>query len=1225
MANENANEERRVDIGNGSSITAPAGLGLVITPIEQVAQPREFRSASFDGRLREEGLDRKTIVAVDPLPPRPAGARALAPEAAQAATIDVPTDDKSAAIVQIEHENGAITWYVPSSQTAGTSSFTIPAADLAAVATAPGARGLNLGGIGKKLLKVFTFPITAIENKIADVAAGFAAAWERKSRPYLVRLYTPELFEGPAPALDAADWDRLAGGRALLFVHGTFSSCDAFRGIPKAVIAELSERYGGRVFAFNHPTLCDDPAENARVLLDAIPQAARRLDIDIVCHSRGGLVSREIANQGDSRGVRVRRIVFVGATNNGTALADEKHIVDMVNRYSTIARVIPNQVTETIVDALTVVLKVAARALLHDLPGLLAMNPNGDFVKRIDSGPTKAEKLFAIAANFEPPVGSPFVSVARAEDALVDAVFQQADNDLVVPTAGVFTCPAPDFPIDTPAIFDASAGVVHTHFFEQPLTHERLLDWLEPPVTRALALARGTRLTGDELQALKPHVINLHDGAFSTSGRFTTSSREVNAIFTDSLPAFERALPAGAPLRIVFWAHGGLVDEEEGLAVAQKHVTWWKRNGVYPIYFVWESGLFDALGSILSHAGTATAARGLTDFTDGIVEAMVRKLRGDAIWGAMKTSAGRASAKGGGARYVLEQLAKFTPGLQRPLELHAVGHSAGSIVHSYLLPAAAQLKIPSFTTLQLLAPAIRVDEFKARLLPLAGSAFDQLVMYSMDDAHEQDDNCIGVYRKSLLYLIYHSLEGRDREPILGLQVSADNDQEVRTFLAGGRARAVWSVSQNSAGRDATQSTNHGGFDDDGSTMTSVAINVLGGDVAAAKPYEGDGRRGRGWPISADLRVAITPAAADTTGIPAAPPIAAVALSAPAIIGVTPTGRRTALCVGIDAYPEPNRLSGCVSDARQWQAVFQQHLGFQEVLRLEDREATHDRILGELRRMVSQARAGDVLAFHYSGHGTTLPDDDGDEEDGNDEAMVPVDFADGRFIRDDDLRGIFSELADGVGLTCFMDCCHSGTITRVLGRTSRAGSGKARFMTVAPNSDVALKELARRHRDRAAGYTRAFVDRTALKWITFSACDPTELAYESQGNGAFTRETVKLLQRGADGLTNGDAQRRIVDAFGPKRAQTPQLDCAPGAEGLFVLSVGAAKSAHAAIAPAAAGDGGAGDRRSGSNDRRALVLPVSSYNRRSSTGGRRAGDAGDHAEALREAAAFLERL
>src|SRR5262245_19117753 len=99
MANDNPNDERRVNIGNGSSITIPAGLGLVVTPVDQVARPRDFRSGLLDGQLIEQGLDQQAVVAIDPLPARPSGARALAGEAAAAptesASIDVPIDDKT--------------------------------------------------------------------------------------------------------------------------------------------------------------------------------------------------------------------------------------------------------------------------------------------------------------------------------------------------------------------------------------------------------------------------------------------------------------------------------------------------------------------------------------------------------------------------------------------------------------------------------------------------------------------------------------------------------------------------------------------------------------------------------------------------------------------------------------------------------------------------------------------------------------------------------------------------------------------------------------------------------------------------------------------------------------------------------------------------------------------------------------------------------------------------
>jgi len=45
------------------------------------------------------------------------------------------------------------------------------------------------------------------------------------------------------------------------------------------------------------------------------------------------------------------------------------------------------------------------------------------------------------------------------------------------------------------------------------------------------------------------------------------------------------------PLRILFYAHGGLVSEEAGLQIAADQVDWWLTNGVYPIEFVWETGL----------------------------------------------------------------------------------------------------------------------------------------------------------------------------------------------------------------------------------------------------------------------------------------------------------------------------------------------------------------------------------------------------------------------------------------------------------------------------------------------------------------------------------------------------------------------------------------------------------------------------------------------------------
>lgn len=85
-------------------------------------------------------------------------------------------------------------------------------------------------------------------------------------------------------------------------------------------------------------------------------------------------------------------------------------------------------------------------------------------------------------------------------------------------------------------------------------------------------------------------------------------------------------------------------------------------------------------------------------------------------------------------------------------------------------------------------------------------------------------------------------------------------------------------------------------------------------------------------------------------------------------------------------------------------------------------------LSAYRNLVTTAKDGDVVYLHYSGHGVKLADDDGDEEDGFDECLVPLDFQTKGIIRDDDLLKILVKpMAEGVFVTSIMDCCHSGSI------------------------------------------------------------------------------------------------------------------------------------------------------------------------------------------------------
>jgi hypothetical protein len=71
-------------------------------------------------------------------------------------------------------------------------------------------------------------------------------------------------------------------------------------------------------------------------------------------------------------------------------------------------------------------------------------------------------------------------------------------------------------------------------------------------------------------------------------------------------------------------------------------------------------------------------------------------------------------------------------------------------------------------------------------------------------------------------------------------------------------------------------------------------------------------------------------------------------------------------------------------------------------------------------------------------------------------------------------------------------------------------------------------------------------------VTFTACEPTELAWEKDGRGEFTLRATRLLAAGTAGWTNAELQRQVTAAFGAERRQTPTLDCSPAAQGYPLL-------------------------------------------------------------------------
>ena len=168
-------------------------------------------------------------------------------------------------------------------------------------------------------------------------------------------------------------------------------------------------------------------------------------------------------------------------------------------------------------------------------------------------------------------------------------------------------------------------------------------------------------------------------------------------------------------------------------------------------------------------------------------------------------------------------------------------------------------------------------------------------------------------------------------------------------------------------------------------------------------------------------------------------VLAAALALAAIAAVSPArAEKWALMVGVNDYMSERipDLRGCENDVNLMKTLLVQKFAFPEknIRTVFSRDATKKRILAEMENwLIRQAKPGDVVVFHYSGHGSQIADDNGDEKDGIDETICPTDIrtsSEVTDIRDDELGGVFKRIKAS-SITVILDSCHSGTGTRGL--------------------------------------------------------------------------------------------------------------------------------------------------------------------------------------------------
>lgn len=144
-------------------------------------------------------------------------------------------------------------------------------------------------------------------------------------------------------------------------------------------------------------------------------------------------------------------------------------------------------------------------------------------------------------------------------------------------------------------------------------------------------------------------------------------------------------------------------------------------------------------------------------------------------------------------------------------------------------------------------------------------------------------------------------------------------------------------------------------------------------------------------------------------------------------------KRYSLHVGINDYPgSGNDLNGCVNDANNW-SRFMSTMGYPDgdQIVLLDSDATQKNVTEAIQRAMTDLRWGDRFVFTYSGHGSWVPDLDGDEADSRDETLVLYDWDSLGLLTDDAMYRLFQQRRKGVRVYQFSDSCFSGTVARLL--------------------------------------------------------------------------------------------------------------------------------------------------------------------------------------------------
>lgn len=210
--------------------------------------------------------------------------------------------------------------------------------------------------------------------------------------------------------------------------------------------------------------------------------------------------------------------------------------------------------------------------------------------------------------------------------------------------------------------------------------------------------------------------------------------------------------------------------------------------------------------------------------------------------------------------------------------------------------------------------------------------------------------------------------------------------------------------------------------------------------------------------------------------------------------------------------------------------------------LTDAKATKENIVSALSEMVTTSRKGDYIYVQFSCHGQQMLDDNGDEPDGYDEALIPYDaqrryrsgvYEGENHLRDDELAVFLDKIRLKIGaagnLIAVFDACHSGSADRN-GDDDEYVRGTAYLF--APDGTLP----APINRSKVIDTPKMDGEMAAL--TVLSACMPDEVNYEYKASDGKYYGTLTYAICSMDGKRGADMN--ITDFFGRLRGQIQKM-------------------------------------------------------------------------------------